>query len=94
MVSISFAGVPGSCAAVGGTVLIGQGDVAAAAGVVLVNTHVTTFVSTVRVTLLGVSAGVAKFSPTIFIRTVADDLTLYTGGVGWTVLGTLAITCL
>ena len=56
--------------------VLGQGDVAAVAGVVLVQTHITTF------------------PPTIFIRTVTDNFPLGIGGVGWTVLGTLAITCL
>ena len=75
--------------------MLAQGDIAAAAGVPLVYTHVATFVL-VRVTLLGagvplVSAGVATFHPTIFIRTVADDLTLDIGGVGGTVRGTLAV---
>ena len=50
------------------------------------NTHVPTFVLIARVTLLGagvplVSAGVPTFHPTIFIRTVAGDLTLGIGGV-------------
>ena len=76
-----------------------QGDIAAAAGPVLVHTHVATFVLVRWVTLLGagvplVSAGVPTFPPTIFIRTVADDLTLSTSSVGGTVLWTLAITCL
>ena len=92
------AGVPWLGAAVGGTVAA-QGDVAAAAGVVLFNTDVATFVFKVRVTLLGagvplVSAGVSAFHPTIFIRTVAEDLTLCIGGTGGTVLWTLVITCL
>ena len=67
--------ISGSGAAVVWTVL-GQGDVAAVAGVVLVQTHITTF------------------PPTIFSRTVADDLIIGIDGVGWTFLGTLAITCL
>ena len=71
-------------AAIGGTVL-GQGNVAAAAGVVLVNTDVATF-KLVRVTLLGtgvplVSAGVATLQPTMFSRTVAGDLTLDTSDI-------------
>ena len=73
-----------------------QGDVAAAAGVALVCAEVATFVR-VRGTLLGagvplVSAGVATLHPTIFSRTVADDLTLGIGGVRGTVLGTLVVT--
>ena len=78
--------------------MLAQGDIAAAAGLVLAHTHVATFVL-VRVTLLGagvplVSAGVATFNPTIFIRTVADDPSLGISGVGGTVLGTLAVTSL
>ena len=67
--------------------MVAQGDVAAVAGVVLVYTDVATFVELIlRVTLLGagmplVSTGVATFHPTIFIRTVAGDLTLVIGGV-------------
>ena len=65
--------------------MLGQGDGAAVADIPILNTHVTTFVL-VRVTLLGagvpvVFACVATFPPTIFIRTVADDLTLTSGGV-------------
>ena len=79
--------------------MLGQGCIAAATGPPLVNTHVATFVVSVWVTLLGagvpfVSAGVATFHPTIFIRTVADDLVLSTGGVRGTVLGTFVVTCL
>ena len=71
--------------------MLGQGgDGAAVAGVPILNTHVTTFVL-VRVTFLSagvplVSACVATFHPTIFSRTVADDLTLGVGGVGGTIL--------
>ena len=96
-ISIAYAGIPGLDAAVGGTVLA-QGDVAAVAGVVLVHTHIAAFVLSVRVTLLG--AGVPVFTlaftfhPTILGRTVADFLSLSVGGVGWTVLRTLVITCL
>ena len=62
-------------------------------------TDIATFELSVRVTLVGagvplVSAGVPTFPPTIFIRTVADDLTLGSGSIGGTVLGTLVITCL
>ena len=75
--------------------MLAQGDVAAAAGVALLNTHVATFVLPIWVTLLGagvpVFAGVPTFHPTILIWTVADDLTLNIGGVGGTVLRTLAI---
>ena len=50
-----------------------------------------------RVTLLGagvpvVSAGVATLQPTIFIRTVADGLTLGICGVGGTVGRALVVT--
>ena len=78
--------------------MLAQGDVAAAAGLVFVYTHVATFVLSVRVTLLG--AGVPVFTlaftfhPTILGRTVADFLSLTIGCVSGTVLGTLAITCL
>ena len=73
------AGVPRSGAAVGGTVP-SHGDITAVAGVTLVKTQVTTFVL-VRLTLLGagvplVSACDPTFHPTIFIRTVAADLSL------------------
>ena len=79
----------------------GQGDIAAVA--VVVRTHVSAFELSVWVTLLGagvpvVSAVVAAFDPTIFIRTlnvvVTDDLTLDISVVGWTVLWTLVVTCL
>ena len=65
--------------------MLGQGDIAAVAVTGPVHTHVATFVL-VWVTLLGtgvpvVFACVATFPPTIFIRTVADDLTLTSGGV-------------
>ena len=65
--------------------------------VALVYTHVATFKLIVRVTLLGagvpvVSAGVATLQPTIFIRTVADGLTLGIGGVGGTVGRALVVT--
>ena len=76
--------------------MLGQNDEAALAVIPIINTHVTTLVL-VRVTLLGaglpvVSAGVATFPPAIIIWTVANDLTLSIGGIGWTVLGTLVIT--
>ena len=76
-----------------------QSDIATVAGVVLVYTHVATFVLSVRVTLVGagvplVSAGVATLQPTIFMRTVADDHILSIGGVGRAVLWTLVVTCL
>ena len=79
--------------------MFAQGDIAAVAGLFPAHTHIATFVLSVRVTLLGagvplVSAGVLTLHPVIFIRTVADDLTLSVGGVGRTVLGTLAVTCL
>ena len=75
--------------------MLAQGDVAAVAVLGPLHTHVATFVLP-RITLpcAGVplvSAGVPTFSPTIFIRTVADDLALCIGGVGWTVLGTLVV---
>ena len=77
--------------------MLGQGDTAAAAGGCLVNTHIATIVLGVGVTLLGagvpvVSAGVATLQPTIFIRTVADGLTLGICGVGWTVGRALVVT--
>ena len=56
-----------------------QGGVAAAAGVLPVDTHVATFV-------------LPRFTFLVFL--VTDDLTLGTGGIGWTVLGALVITCL
>ena len=63
-------------------VLVGDGGVATDAGEFFVCTNVPTHVMITRV----------------FIGTrhvvVADDLTLRSGGVGWTVLGALAVTCL
>ena len=81
--------------------MLARGDIAAVAEVVIVHTHVATFVLSVRITLLGagvpiVSTGVATLHPTIFIRTVAitDNLIVDICGVGRTVLRTLIVTCL
>ena len=65
--------------------------------VALVYTHVATFKLIVPVTLMGagvpvVSAGVATLQPTIFIRTVADGLTLGICGVRGTVDRALVVT--